>query len=229
MKTIKAHELLPKPLKKALFFLLLLIVFISGMVLQKYNTMVKDTKKLNTVNAHTSDNPNLTFQIKYPSTYFATSDEMLMSYDSQGGLAPPRLLLTKGVQPLGTNTEGFIDYRNVLKNDSCIMVWSTEGYTTFDDWEYLVYPLEIPLDLGGIESKRNDVNVISTLSKKIGKFEVLIREVKDATYPQRMEALVKIPEDKKDTSYFFHTCNTSNKEDLNTVLQNFDVRGNLNL
>ena len=96
-------------------------------------------EELLTANAHTGiddeRSPYFTFQLKYPSKYLVTSDDMVTDYKTQGGMAPPRLIFTLGNQPLGKLT--YWDLQK--KEEDCILVWSTSGFRTIDDWHNLIY------------------------------------------------------------------------------------------
>jgi hypothetical protein len=176
--------------------------------------MPSTTSKLSIVNSSSGPNNYFRFQIRFPANYFVTSDDMLTDYNSPGDQAPPRLTLTKETQLLADGS-----YASLLKsNADCIMIWTTIGFDSFDSWENNVYPITI----NGV-TQPNQIQIITTSPIKIGKYDGTIREVKDSTYPQRIEAFVKMPDNK--TTYFFNTCNANTKEDLQTILQNFNVRG----
>lgn len=230
---------LSKILATVLFIFLPILSFMYGYLLTQksftdntnfqFNSYITNEKSnknvLHTVNIHSSDNPFLTFQVKFPSSYLVTSDDMVTYYKTQGGRAHPRLIFTKDTQPLKTSVNNY-EYLELLKsNVDCIMVYSTKGISTIDDWEKIVYPLRI-VENGILEEKQNTIEIISVKDTYIGSFNGTVREIKDSIYPQRFEAFVKMPKDQ--VTYFFHTCTINNKDDFYTVLANFDVRGNLN-
>ncbi len=184
-----------------------------------------NSDELFTVNAYSSvASAFQSFRIKFPSSYVVTSDDMIADYKSQGGMAPPRLILTKGAQPLKPSGPNGYDYASLFTdNKDCIMIHSTQGFKNIDDWEYTVYPEVIPLAQGGSRLERNKVNVHSNNTIKVGDFDGIVREVSDEIYPRRIEIFVKMPDNS--SSFFFHTCNMSTKEDLYKILEHFDIRG----
>ena len=66
-----------------------------------YLTPKSATKSINMYPLGDNQPDYFGFNITAPYSYFATSDEMLVSFDSQGGMAPPRLILMKGYQVMG--------------------------------------------------------------------------------------------------------------------------------
>ena len=152
--------------------------------------------------------PYFSYQLSFGQRYTATSDEMLTDFRSQGGSAPPRLILSTGLQPLSTGTEQVSPWQLVEDNgNDCIIVWSTSGFTSFDDWNNL-------------QGKSFQVVSEKPYTSKNHRFD--LRTVKDETGKEKFQALVKFPED---ITYLFTTCNTANQSDLETVLETFDVRG----
>lgn len=153
--------------------------------------------------------PAWRFGIQYPARYLVTSDDMLTSYGSQGGGAPPRLSLTVGIQPVEGNPSIF----EVLRagEQDCITIWSTLGFHSIADWE-----TGSTLGLGSS-------SVVSSASQQLGSFSFLVRDV---TFPgsasvHRFEAFVQLPQN---LSYFFLTCNAHSQTDLTTILASFRVR-----
>ncbi len=166
---------------------------------------------LNTVNSkgYSSDNLSkyLSFQIKYPSNYFVTSDDMVTSYKSQGGMAPPRLILAKK-QLLDVNY--YEDLQKMNKaNDNCILIESTIGFTSPEDWRHEVI------------FNGKDVTILSEEKVEGRKGEIIYHKI-SVDGEDKFESFIKMPED---ISYYFHTCGNKNKADFETVLKNFDIRG----
>lgn len=164
------------------------------------------TEKLLVVNANSSiidkRGPYFTFQLKYPSKYFVTSDNMITSYDSQGGMAPPRLIFTKSNQPLGEK-----NYWDIWTNsEDCILVWSTSGWNSIEDWDFGNPPEIISKEkITVLSSYQADKRVVKYSDKQLNNLEVF----------------VQLPEN---VSYFFQTCNMNSEKDLEVILDNFRIR-----
>ena len=150
-----------------------------------------------------------TFQIKYNSRYFVTSDEMLTHYKTQGGSAEPRLVLTTEIQPLGT-----VGYAKLLsqKEGRCIVIQSGSGYDNIQEW----------LDLYG---NSNPATVVSQEEITVGEyvFEKTILS-SDAKSQNFVVAYLPLSDD---YSYFFETNSTDAEKDLVFILNNFDLRGDI--
>ncbi|NTU47013.1 hypothetical protein HGA88_05290 [Candidatus Roizmanbacteria bacterium] len=185
----------------------------------------KPSSGLNTVNMSmlTSDDPNSSagkaaldfgFRVRFPARYYATTDEMMTSYLSQGGKAPPRILLTIEKQPLDTMVSGtdYIDYTKVIKSGKeCIAIWTTQGFSTFEAWRSI-----------NADEFQSPV-IASTSEKKMGKYSYKIEDVRYSHENiSRREALLVLPEG---VDYYIHTCSMSNIDDLDIVLNNLDIRG----
>lgn len=147
------------------------------------------------------------FQVQYPSTYFVTDDDMLVGFNSQGGVAPPRLAFTKGAQLMALNTNAF----QFLKagDHDCILVWSTLSFSSISDWERLVW-------------QGNAITVVSERTQQVGSFTFVIREVAPSgSSGHSFEAFVQLPQS---LSYFFNTCSANTQADMLAMLQTFRVR-----
>ena len=147
------------------------------------------------------------FQVRYPSTYFVTDDDMLVGFQSQGGIAPPRLVFSPGSQMMALNPDAF----QFLKagDHDCILVWSTLGFSSISDWERLVWQ-------GGA------VTVVSEHTQQIGTFTFVTRELAPSgSSGHSFEAFVQLPQN---LSYFFNTCNANTQADMVAMLQTFRVR-----
>src|SRR2546421_4032060 len=79
--------------------------------------------------------PSWHFQVQYPSKYFVTDDEMLVGFNSQGGIAPPRLAFTTGAQLMALNPNIY-EFLKAGGHD-CILDWSTLGFGLVSDLERL--------------------------------------------------------------------------------------------
>ena len=150
------------------------------------------------------------FNITAPYSYFATSDEMLVSYDSQGGMAPPRLILMKGYQVMGEDNY----FKQVTNNpsDVCIAIWTTMGYNKTEYW----------LSSRGFSENISDKEEITIGDRTAGVYK---------TSNAATDIFVGfLPiDDERQTSYFFNTCNTSNKEDLISTMKSLKLRSDINL
>lgn len=168
-------------------------------------------EELLTVNAHTSIDdergPYFTFQLKYPSKYLVTSDDMVTSYITQGGMAPPRLVFTKNTQPLGKST-----YWDVWDgNEDCILVESTSGWNSIEDFQIHGNTAAEPPET----VKQEQITILGNLEadRRVVKY-------KDKQ-TNNLEVFVQLPET---VAYFFQTCNMNSEEDLDILLNNFKVR-----
>ena len=153
--------------------------------------------------------PAWRFGIQYPARYLVTSDDMLTSYGSMGGSAPPRLSLTTGTQPVEGNVS--IGDRLHVGDQDFITIWSTLGFHSVSEWERFG-----ALGLGSS-------TVVSSAMQHLGAFDFLVREVTFAGggSVHRFEAFLQLPQD---LSYYFLTCNAHSQTDLTTILASFRVR-----
>jgi hypothetical protein len=147
------------------------------------------------------------FQVLYPSTYFVTDDDMLVGFNSQGGIAPPRLSFTKGAQLMALNPNVF---QFLQEGDrDCILIWSTLGFSSISDWEHIIWP-------------DNPTTVVSEHTQQLGTFTFVIRELAPrGASAHSFEAFVQLPQN---LSYFFDTCNANTQADMLAMLQTFRVR-----
>lgn len=180
----------------------------------------QQTSQLDTINivnmaalplANRPDAEFFGYQIKYPSKYVVTTDEMITSYNSQGGQAPPRMILTVGKQPLGSSssTDGSVDYSKVLNGQQdCVAIWTTLSFSSLNDWRNNV-------------STGQKVQVLNSKEEKHGKYAFFVEDVMIGSV-KKTEALLKLPQN---VTYYIHTCNMNNKSDLQFILDNLAVKG----
>jgi hypothetical protein len=156
----------------------------------------------------------LSFRIKFPSKYIATTDSMITYYKTQGGMAPPALMLTADYQPLAKSEEE--DQQYVLRykeiensGHDCILVWNTVGFSSFEDW------------YNNIQNEQFDI--LSEEKQKINNFNVVKRAVMNKeTHAKTFQALIQLP---SEVTYYLYTCNETPQKDLQTVLENLEIRG----
>lgn len=166
-------------------------------------------KKLHYVNFQGSGSEDYfkyqTGQVAVPGDYFATSDYMLVSYKSQGGMAPPVLTLTKGSQILTSDDSQYV--YDDLPND-CILIWSTNGYTDMESW--------------GNDLQRYDGKLINPESLAV---ETRTATMYETTNQGKGKYVAFLPLENKDhTSYYFETCNKQNKADFINVIKSLKLR-----
>lgn len=160
--------------------------------------------------------PNLKYfisQISAPNNYYATDDNMIDSYATQGGMAPPRVILMKNYQVTGSSLSGQSDYYSAIrqsKND-CIVIWSTDGFSSIDDWNNTVTSLK-----GNLTEHQE----ISVGTRKAQMYKMLKSE------GDIYVALLQIG-NKDNISYYFHTCNANNKSDFINVVQSIKFRDDI--
>ncbi len=205
------------PLSK--YLALALFVFLpilTGYVAMKYqkalDTVAMRPRALTpwmiNLQAGSSDLPYYTAQLKVPAGYYATDDDMLTSYKSQGGMAPPRLILMKNYQ---VRADAFMEAIQ-RPDDDCVVVWSTQGFDGIDDWMELT-GLKGPLTQQQFLPTNERKAVSYRMSKTGGDIYVGFLPINNA----------------QDTTYFFHTCNTENKSDFISVIQSLKFRDDLQL
>jgi hypothetical protein len=154
-----------------------------------------------------SDDNYGTFQIEYPSSYLATTDDMLTSYRSQGGMAPPRIILMKKYQ-VSADKNYFNDITNNSENE-CIAIWSTLGFDSIDKWNQ-----NVPSFVGTLSNKET----ISVGNKSADLY--LLSKSTGNVYVAYLQAN-KI----NNRSYYFNTCNANNKNDFVNVIKSIKFRG----
>lgn len=151
-------------------------------------------------------------QITAPSSYFVTDDQMLDSFDSQGGMAPPRLVLMKNYQLIPNDKhENYLkDIWDYNKND-CISIWSTGGFSSVDEWT----------QLSGQGNKYGKSDYYETI--KVGNRSAQLYKLKlrDGSI---YVAYMPVSTENGGVSYFFMTCNENNKQDLASVIKSIKFR-----
>ena len=148
------------------------------------------------------------FKITAPKEYLATTDQMLSSYLTQGGMAPPRLVLNKNQQIAGTDNGDFINKVWNYNANDCVSIWTTGGLGSIQECLDLS-----SLEIGELSNKeitkagKRDVDLYS-LKLKNGNIYVAYMPIKNNF----------------STSYFFRTCNQNNKEDLVNIIKSLKIR-----
>lgn len=195
-------KFLKKKQNRVLTFLLpALVVFIlaGGLFYFKTNHISNYSNRFNQINLNNFNLEYFVSQVTAPSSYYATDDNMLTAYDSQGGMAPPRLILSKGQQIIDNYYQKITEE---LKND-CIVIWSTRSFESVDDWNKSVTQFEGNLlnpEQISVGSRQASVYTLHMTSKDIYVGYLPIGN-------------------KENTSYYFHTCNTNNKSDFESVIK----------
>lgn len=151
-------------------------------------------------------------QIIASSSYFVTDDQMLSSYDSQGGMAPPRLVLMKNYQFLpNEKQENYLkDIWDYNKND-CISIWSTGGFSSVDEWT----------QLSGQENKYGKSDFYETIEVGNRSAQLSKLKLRDGSI---YVAYMPVSTENGGVSYFFMTCNENNKQDLVSVIKSIKFR-----
>lgn len=198
---------------------LLVIVGLLSFLVGKENITLKGVQQnltisLKTINLGGSSVPYFAAQLKSPSNYFATDDSMLSAYDSQGGAAPPRLILTK-------NRQVFADekYFELGRQDDCVIVMSTMGFPSPDAW---TGSSVVPAG-----------NLIQNEIVNVGKRQAIIytqATTKENVFTNQGNIFVGFLNigNKEGTSYYFYTCNANNKTDFINVIKSIKFRDDLN-
>lgn len=204
-----------KPILVVLFFAILLVSFFTYKFYKtppaKKEVEYKSglTKSVNMYPFDFDDAGFSGFNIEIPYSYYVTSDEMLVSYDSQGGMAPPRLILMKGYQVMGE--DDYMDH--ILNNPSfpCVAIWSTRAFEDGNDWNNLITQSKSPLsEIETINVGSRSAQIFET-SNEFGKLYSGFLPINDA----------------EQTSYYLHTCNDTNKSDLIDIMKSFKFRGDV--
>lgn len=190
--------------------LLAVILIGGGAYYFKQQQAKKSPTVMNTISLSSGPNNYFRAQLIAPSDYFATDDSMIEDYSSQGGMAPPRLILMKNHQVFSNSY-----YRNITTNASneCIIIFSTMsmGSHALDAWNTNITQFNGQLTdkevlaIGGRNAQ------IYKMVRKEGNIYVGLLEIGD----------------KNDTSYYFHTCNTNNKTDFINVIKSMKFRGDI--
>lgn len=153
----------------------------------------------------------LSFQIKFPDRYVATSSDMLIPFDSTGGIyLIPNITLTQDKQAFGLLEKDGNFARNVLDlGKDCILIF-INGQTA---------SLEESRQLNGWAS--TTARQISTTTSSTNGFTVQWGTVfDDETGREITDAQIELP---KRGSYYFLTCTKKSIQDLQTVLEHFRV------
>jgi hypothetical protein len=147
------------------------------------------------------------FRIKFPARYVATTGDMVTPYDTQGGLAPPLLILSLGAQPLADERR----WQDVLRGTGdCVMVWGTNGFDTLADWHRHVYGNVAGLAFDAQRPERQ---------QRVGAWDVVLQEVMIGGVV-RAAALVRLPGTFR---FYVHSCNEQSGRDVLTVIENLEV------
>jgi hypothetical protein len=175
-----------------------------------------ETGKTHPINLSSIDskNPNAAYwkaQVFAPSNYYATDDEMLDSYDSQGGMAPPRLILMKNHQVVFNE-----DYFKEISsgNNDCIMIWSTGGFSSIDEWTNNI------LNNNGSLSNKESL----TIDNRIATIYLL-----SGNNNKIFVGFLPVSNTNGRVSYFFNTCNTNNKSNFIDIIKSIKFTGDLKL
>lgn len=205
------------PFSKYLALALFVILpILTGYVAMKYqktlDTISMRPRSLTpwTINlqAGSSDLPYFTAELKVPAGYYATDDDMLTAYDSQGGMAPPRLILMRNDQ---VHSDSFMEAIQ-KPDDDCVVVWSTQDFDDVNDWTELI----------GLTGLLTEQQFVPTNERKAVTYRM--------TKTDREIYVGFLPVNNADnTTYFFHTCNTENKKDFVSVIQSLKFRDDLRL
>lgn len=148
------------------------------------------------------------FKISAPKEYFASTDQMLGSYLTVGGMAPPRLVLSKSQQILGDDNGDFLSKVWNHNQNDCISIWTTGGLSKVDEW------LDLPSrEIGELSEKEN----VKSGSRNADVYKLKLKN------GNIYVAFMPIKNDFS-TSYFFRTCNENNKEDLINVIKSLKLR-----
>lgn len=156
-------------------------------------------------------------QVMAPDNYFATDDIMLSNYDSQGGMAPPRVILMKNHQILNDKTTNYYEQLAKSQKDDCISIWTTmsmgkDPRNALDAWNADITQLK-----GQLVDKEN-----IEIGNRTAQIYKMIRKEGDVYV-----GLLQIG-DKGDTSYYFKTCNVNNKTDFVNVIKSLKLRADIN-
>lgn len=210
------------PTKKWFLGIIISAAFILGFSFG--NKSQPETKKnsstSNIINLQSfSDNPdlvNFSAQVDAPSFYYVTDDDMITFYGSQGGMAPPRLILNKNFQFL--DTENYYKFVTTPSTNDCINIWSTGSISDIESWIGL-------LGLNGSNADSSKIHLSEKESFNVGKRTADIYKLTEEK-GEILVGFIKIG-DKFSTSYFFNSCNTNNKTDLINLIKSIKFRGDL--
>lgn len=194
--------------------IILLTAVTTYMLTHLFSTNGVNTSSIAVANSTTRDSngnldPYKTFQVKYPSSYYAASDDIITSFSTQGGGPAPKLVFTK----TPSLNEAFSLYETWKNEEDCILVWQTFGKdaSAVKDYTYG--------GTAGMVVKEENIMVNAHEG---------VRSLVE--YPSRstrnIEIFVPI-EESEDSGFFFQTCNMNSENDLNVILESFRVRADL--
>lgn len=194
--------------------------------LRGLGSQISHSSSLSVANVHgptngDSDARFQTFQIRFPSRYVVTPGQLWVWYQSQGGMAPPALVLVAGSQPLaydsrnradedaGANGDWWPRYQRILASgEDCILIWRTDQLSIADARTLV---RDDPYTIANIETEQ------------IGVYRIMRRSILDAgSHQEREDALLSLPD--STTSYYLETCNMHSRRDLQEVLRSFAIR-----
>jgi len=191
----------------AIFILAVILVCVGGAYYFKQQQVKNSPTVMNTINLSTGPNNYFIAQITAPSDYFATDDSMMDDYNSQGGMASPRLILMKNHQVFNNN---YLKLMNNSAND-CIVIFSTMSFSNINEWD------------GTITNFKGELKNQEILDVGSRKAPLYLRSM---TNKSIYTAFLPIG-DKSRTSYYFYTCNTNNKTDFINVIKSIKFRGDI--
>jgi hypothetical protein len=201
--------------RSILIELVVVCVFLLGIFLGSYQKKSKEISDAlrYTVNYRNEFHPGLSFKIDYPSDYAVVNDEMITSYISSGGMAPPMIILTK---ELSRVVENYYKYLTENGGD-CIFVSDRNFYEFTDfDIEYNNENLS-PVHKGyGIRSEKNiDQNGFNMIKQELDFFD-------ESVDSSRYMIVVSVPNEER--KLYFSTCGDSNEDDLDFVISTLNTR-----
>lgn len=150
------------------------------------------------------------FKIDYPSYYIVTTDDMLTSYISLGGSAPPSLIFSNRHAQVTIE-----EYKKMFENlDSFIFV-NPMGLQEFED---------LPQGYGAWFDTPTQNQVLSKTTEKINDYQVTKRVIVNPHNNKKaLDALVVLSEN---VGYYFQASDEQTGKDLEKMLETFDTRGN---
>lgn len=159
----------------------------------------------------------LSYQIRFPSDYVAVSGDMMTYFRTQGGMAPPTLVLIKPTEYSNLYStiasEGDLSESNLIyeqeTDNRCLKIWNTKGFISQDLW----------YDHVEIE----DYTIDKEETKKLGRhtFEIRYITTEWSSPTVKKTAFLSLGED---VTYFFETCDEDKEDDFESVLENFTIR-----
>jgi hypothetical protein len=203
------------PLLLFLFLGFFLGFLVSSISMSQNSSYPTKKSTANTINVTGGPNAFFNTQLVAPDDYYATDDTMLAAYTSQGGMAPPRLVLMKGNQLL--DAEKYREQVFGFSENDCIVIWTTNSGLAVEEWESSwPYLTEFWGDtITGPISEKEEVKIgnrtgyIYKMKKEKGEIYVGGLSIGNT----------------EGTSYTFNTCNTKNKSEFISVLQSLKFAG----